>query len=63
MAKVYEAEFKPPAARSETDVSNFDAEFTREAPGDSLVVTHMSETMKEKSNFDGFTYRGDNKMN
>lgn len=30
LSKSYEPEFKPPAARSDTDVQNFDAEFTSE---------------------------------
>jgi len=58
----YEPEFKPPAQKSETDVSNFDEEFTKEVAKDSVVTTHMSETMQEKTNFEGFTFQGDNAM-
>lgn len=62
LARAYEPEFKPPQATSETDVRNFDKEFTNETAVDSMVVSHMTETMVEKSNFEGFTYKGDNKM-
>jgi hypothetical protein len=57
MNKEYEAEFIPPTATSQTDVSNFDAEFTSEAAADSMVVSHMSETMQDKTKFEGFTYQ------
>ena len=56
--KEYPAEFIPPAASSQTDVKNFDAEFTNEKAADSMVHSAMSETMQEKSNFEGFTYKG-----
>lgn len=63
MNRGYEAEFIPPIATSETDVRNFDAEFTRERAADSYInAGHISDTMKEKSKFEGFTYHGDNKM-
>lgn len=62
MTRSYEPEFKPPAATSQTDVRNFDKEFTSEPAADSMVVSHMSETMQEKSNFEGFTFKGDAKM-
>ena len=62
MVHQYDAEFKPPAASSESDVSNFDPEFTKEAAADSLVVTSMSETLQEKTNFEGFTYQGNDAM-
>eukprot|EP01039_Chlorochromonas_danica_P011014 gene11014-12262_t len=62
MSKGYEAEFKPPQATSQTDVRNFDKEFTSEPAADSMVVSHMSETMQEKAVFEGFTYKGDNKL-
>ena len=52
----YVPEFRPPEARCETDVRNFDREFTSEAAMDSLVVSNMTATMQEKSNFEGFTY-------
>lgn len=57
MALGYEPEFKPPASKSESDVSNFDPEFTKEKAADSVVVSHMTETMQEKSNFENFTYQ------
>jgi hypothetical protein len=63
MNKTYEAEFKPPQATSLTDVRNFDKEFTSEQAADSMVTSHMSATMVEKSNFEGFTYKGDAKIN
>lgn len=62
MAKEYEAEFKPPAATSATDVSNFDKEFTSETAADSMVVSHMSQTMQDKTKFEGFTYKGNEKL-
>jgi len=60
-SKLYDPEFKPPASTSTTDVRNFDTEFTSEQAADSMVTTNMSETMQEKSAFQGFTYAG-NKM-
>lgn len=63
MCRGYEAEFKPPIATSESDVRNFDPEFTKERAADSYINSgHISDTMKEKSKFEGFTYQGDNKM-
>jgi hypothetical protein len=62
LSKGYEAEFKPPQGASKTDVSNFDKEFTSEVAADSMVVSHMSETMQEKTAFEGFTYQGDTKI-
>jgi hypothetical protein len=59
VAKQYDPEFIPPAGSSKTGVENFDKEFTSEPAADSMVVSHMTETMQEKSNFAGFTY--DNK--
>eukprot|EP00607_Mallomonas_marina_P005139 CAMPEP_0182429298 /NCGR_PEP_ID=MMETSP1167-20130531/25665_1 /TAXON_ID=2988 /ORGANISM="Mallomonas Sp, Strain CCMP3275" /LENGTH=424 /DNA_ID=CAMNT_0024612733 /DNA_START=89 /DNA_END=1363 /DNA_ORIENTATION=+ len=59
-AKQYEAEFKPPETTGDpTAASNFDTEFTSEVPTDSVVTSHMTGTMQEKSNFEGFTYRGE----
>lgn len=58
VAKQYDPEFKPPTAASSTDVRNFDQEFTSELAADSMVTTAMSETMQEKSQFQGFTYQG-----
>jgi serum/glucocorticoid-regulated kinase 2 len=61
--KEYTPEFKPPASTSQTDVRNFDTEFTNEQAADSLVVSRMTETMQEKSNFEGFTYgNNDNRL-
>ena len=59
MAKGYDPEFLPPASTSQTDVRNFDTEFTNEQAADSLVVSRMTETMQQKSNFEGFTYEND----
>jgi hypothetical protein len=55
--KGYEPEFKPPTSFASTDVRNFDPEFTSEKAADSMVDTKMSETMQEKANFEGFTYK------
>jgi hypothetical protein len=61
--KFYEPEFRPPAAANPTDVKNFDKEFTSEVAADSVVEPgHMSETMKEKTKFENFTYQGENKL-
>lgn len=62
MTKSYKAEFIPPAATSQTDVSNFDRVFTEQNAADSMVVQHMTDSMQEKSKFDGFTYQNDPKM-
>jgi len=62
LAKDYTPEFRPPASRNETDVRNFDSEFTSEIATDSLVVSTMSSTMQEKSNFEGFTYTNAGKL-
>jgi len=58
MSKGYEPEFVPPNKHGEGDTSNFDREFTSEAPVDSVVTTNMTETQIEKSKFDDFTYAG-----
>lgn len=55
--KSYEPEFKPPVSSNSVDVRNFDQEFTSEQAADSMVTTTMSETMQEKSAFQGFTYQ------
>lgn len=60
LARGYVPEFRPPAMRSETDVRNFDTEFTREIPADSLVSHAMSDTMQVRSNFEGFTFQQSN---
>ncbi len=50
--------FRPPVSEDETDVSNFDVEFTREPPQDSLVTNRLTRSAEEKSRFHGFTYMG-----
>jgi serum/glucocorticoid-regulated kinase 2 len=61
--KQYDPEFKPPLSSSPLDVRNFDKEFTSEQAADSVVERgHMSETMKEKTKFEAFTFQGDNKL-
>lgn len=55
--KGYDPEFRPPTSGHATDVRNFDTEFTAEQPVDSMVNDQMSETMQEKSNFQGFTFK------
>ena len=62
MARGYDPEFRPPASTSQSDVRNFDTEFTNEQAADSLVVSRMTETMQQKSNFEGFTYENDNRL-
>lgn len=56
MAKEYIAEFVPPLKQNDKDVSNFDEEFTSQPAADSMVVSHMSESMQDKTTFVGFTY-------
>lgn len=60
--KGYEPEFKPPVSFNPTDVRNFDTEFTKEKAADSMVDSKMSESMVEKTNFVGFTYKPDGKL-
>ena len=62
LTREYTPEFRPPASSSETDVRNFDAEFTSEQAADSMVTTHMTETMEEKTKFEGFTFQGEERM-
>lgn len=62
LEKAYEPEFRPPAMRGETDVRNFDAEFTRERAVDSVVTSHLTGTMAAKSDFENFTYHGSGHM-
>jgi serine/threonine protein kinase len=57
----YTPEFIPPPMSSDTDVGNFDAEFTSERAMDSVVDTSMS--VSNAANFEGFTFRGDTNMN
>ncbi|TPX33472.1 hypothetical protein SmJEL517_g03615 [Synchytrium microbalum] len=55
MARKYQPPFKPNVA-SATDTSNFDEEFTSEAPTDSVTETsHLSETVQQQ--FAGFTFQ------
>jgi serum/glucocorticoid-regulated kinase 2 len=54
MAKQIPPPFKP-SVESAADTSNFDAEFTSEAPMDSVVEdSHLSETVQAQ--FQGFSY-------
>ena len=46
----------------ETDVRNFDTEFTRERAIDSVVTNHLTGTMAAKSDFQNFTYTGSGDM-
>ena len=62
MARGYDPEFRPPASTSQSDVRNFDTEFTNEPAADSLVVSRMTETMQQKSNFEGFTFENDARL-
>lgn len=48
--------------RGETDVRNFDAEFTRDRAVDSVVVNHLNGSMAARADFDNFTFVGDAKM-
>ena len=62
LSKSYKVSFVPPASTSQTDVRNFDKEFTDEFAADSPMVCQMTETMQEKSNFVGFTFENDHRM-
>jgi hypothetical protein len=42
VSRNYEPEFRPPAMRGESDVRNFDAEFTRERAVDSVVTETLT---------------------
>ena len=55
-AKQVKPEFVPPKQKNDADVSNFDAEFTSEAPTDSMPAQAMTDTMQEKAAFTDFTY-------
>lgn len=59
MTRSYEPEFRPPSQSSDTDVRNFDAEFTRERAVDSVVTETLTNTQAEKSAFTDFTYKGE----
>lgn len=54
--KSYKPKFVPPMMRSNSDVQNFDQEFTRERAVDSVVTNLMSETLEAKTRFEGFTF-------
>lgn len=56
LARAYKPAFRPSIKSGETDTSNFDEVFTTEKAIDSVVDSKLSETAKQKSNFDGFTY-------
>lgn len=53
--------FKPPPSTSETDVRNFEEEFTRETPVDSVDERGygLSATQAERTHFDDFTFVAD----
>ena len=55
----YMPDFVPPKKRRSTDVDNFDDEFTAQLAEDSVVEQELTETQEELSNFEGFTYQGD----
>ena len=59
--KVFNREYTPefiPPNKDETDVSNFDAEFTNERAEDSVVQSNLSAADVEKTKFSGFTFDG-----
>lgn len=62
LAKDYQPEFIPPSQRHETDVRNFEREFTDERPVDSVVESAMTGSLAEKTTFEGFTYKGEKQM-
>ena len=62
ISRGYKVSFVPPASTSDTDVRNFDKEFTDEFAADSPMVCQMTETMQEKSNFIGFTFENDHRL-
>ena len=62
MDRGYKAEFSPPASTSQTDVRNFDTEFTNEVAADSPMVSQMTETMQDKTAFVGFTFENDHRL-
>ena len=51
MAKTYPAEIQP-----SDKILNFDEEFTSQKAVDSVVTTTLSETQKNKTQFEGFTF-------
>jgi len=59
--KAYNREYTPefiPPNKDDTDVSNFDAEFTNERAEDSVVQQNLSAKDIEKTKFQGFTFDG-----
>ncbi len=54
--KKYTPEFIPPRQKNAADTRNFDKEFTDERAQDSVVQTKMTDTMLDKTQFNGFTY-------
>ena len=57
--KGYIPPYKPPVT-SATDTSNFDQEFTREKPIDSVVDEYLSESVQKQ--FGGWTYVGSEQL-
>merc|ERR1712137_333385 len=57
MARQVPAEFIPPTKRA--GLTNFDQEFTQEAPVDSYDPKQLSSTAVERANIEGFTFVGD----
>lgn len=59
-ARAVTPEFVPPKRASETDVSYFDKEFTRQRPVDTPVNPGLlSSTAAAATHFEGFTYAGE----
>lgn len=56
--------FRPPPPLTDADTPNFEDEFTREAPVDSVPdpTAQLSATQVEKAHFEGFTYTGDSAL-
>lgn len=59
LMKGYIPPYKPPVT-SATDTSNFDQEFTREKPIDSVVDEYLSESVQKQ--FGGWTYVGSEQL-
>ncbi|KAL6947215.1 Serine/threonine protein kinase, AGC [Hanseniaspora vineae] len=57
--KGYIPPYKPPVANS-LDTSNFDSEFTKEKPVDSVVCDFLSESVQQQ--FGGWTYVGNEQL-
>lgn len=59
-ARSVKPEFVPPKRASETDVSYFDKEFTRQRPVDTPVnPSLLGTTAAAATHFEGFTYAGE----